>query len=162
MSEVKERLREILLDVWKMEHSYEVLHHSEAGDYTSSEKVIKLIDHLIEDSTKHRRMVGDLFKMVGDEEPNLYGHKTLDFNFDRATNCEALEQIIWVEKKMLAEYEEALELMNGNDHFDFISDEALVDLRKHLELLKRWEGAHQRMAEETLRAECRQIPPLTE
>lgn len=155
MAEIKEALRGILLEIWKMEYSYEVLHHGDAGDYAGSEKIKKMMDHLIEDSTRHRRMVGDIIRMIGDEEPNLYGYKKIDFNFDRASNCEALQQIIWVEKKMLVLYENALQLISDKEHYDFLSDDGLVELRKNLDMLRRWEQAHQNLAEETLRIECR-------
>lgn len=155
MKDIRARLHKILLDVWAMEHSYEVMHHGEAGKYADNEDLSRLMDHLIEDSTKHRRLVGDIFPLIGEAEPSNYHQKALPFNFDRATDCEALRQIAWVERKMLEQYDEALALVTKKKRYDSISPEDLADLRKHLEMLRRWEDVHLRMTEEMLKKKCR-------
>jgi rubrerythrin len=48
-----------------------------------------------------------------------------------------------------------LALVTKKETYDSISPEALADLRKHLEMLRRWESIHLRMAEEMLKKKCR-------
>lgn len=140
----------ILTDAWKMEYSYEIINQKEAEKYAESKHIKTLMEHLIEDSTRHRKLVADLFRMIGENEPSSYQQKPLNFNFDRSTDRELVQQIIWVEKKMVALYDKALSLISEKDSYDFIAPDDLIKFRESLTMLIKWERLHQRMGEETL------------
>ncbi|MHC1710331.1 MAG: hypothetical protein AB9819_08005 [Methanomassiliicoccales archaeon] len=151
----QESLLRILKEAWHNEYAYEIVNQKEAETYADSQHLKTLMEKLIEDSTRHRRLVGDVFNMIGGEEPALDFQNKLNFNFDRVTECELVQQIIWIEKKMADLYEKALVLISDKQEYDFIKPEDLPRLRESLTLLIRWERVHQQLGEDAFRKLCR-------
>ena len=140
--DIRGELMVLLSEAWELEHAYEFKALKEAKKYCESPEVVDLVDLLASESIDHKAMIDAMFKMIGANHEHIVRGKGINFNFDRAWDAEIIEELVWIEKKIVRFYHEALLMVQDEDNAQVIPQNERDPLKKILQYLEEEEYRH--------------------